>query len=225
MNGSASRIPVVLDRDLDRCDPDRRWDRRLALFRSAEQGPLGIGNRPLGHHRVDCGSCDPALACWSMILNVTVATFASRRPRHTTHGGPSWTRRAPLRHQATTISVAACRASRWLAARVPHRSSDVRANYCLPVISAISRRRFRDRAAPATRPFSAQPRPTPRGAPRRNATGAMCLIRCRRRRYRARNHCRRTLRVHALTHSAIRTEWVSDQLTVRLTIWLAVPRM
>ena len=79
MNGTASRTPAVLDRVLDRCDPDCRWDRRLALFRSAEQGPLGIGNRRLGHHRVDCGSCDPTLACWSIILNVTVATFASRQ--------------------------------------------------------------------------------------------------------------------------------------------------
>src|SRR5436190_1949974 len=63
LNGTASWPPVVLGRVMDRCDRDRRRDRRLALFRPTEQGSLGIGNRRLGHHCLARWPYHPALAC------------------------------------------------------------------------------------------------------------------------------------------------------------------
>ena len=68
LNGTASWTPVLLDRVMDRCDRDRWWDHRLALFCSTKLRSLGIGNRWLGHHCLAWGPCDPVLACWSISI-------------------------------------------------------------------------------------------------------------------------------------------------------------
>ena len=60
---------------MDRCDRDRWWDHRLALFCSAELRSIGVGNRRLGHHCLAWGPCDPVLACSSINIECNVATF------------------------------------------------------------------------------------------------------------------------------------------------------
>jgi len=92
---------------MDRRDRDRCWDRRLALFRSAELRSLGIGNGRLGHHCLAWGPCDPVLAWWSINIECDVATFMSaifHRDRFEPAASPGM-----VRHAAESRSKLSCR--------------------------------------------------------------------------------------------------------------------